>query len=44
LALTGLGNDSPLLIVVGVGMIALGILGRRRFMGPARRAKRSRVP
>jgi LPXTG-motif cell wall-anchored protein len=41
--LTGLGHDSPVLVVVGVGMIAVGILGRRRLMGMARRAKRSRV-
>ena len=43
LALTGLGHVSPVLIAVGVGMIAIGILGRRRFMSLARRAKRSRV-
>ncbi len=43
LALTGPGEDTPVLIAVGVGLIAIGILGRRRFMGLARRAKRSRV-
>jgi LPXTG-motif cell wall-anchored protein len=41
--LTGLGHDSPVLVVVGVGMIAIGSLGRRRFVGLVRRAKRSRV-
>lgn len=43
LAFTGAGGDTPVLISVGVGMIAIGIAGRRRFMGLARRAKRSRV-
>ena len=43
LATTGVGGDTPLLIVFGVGMIAIGCFGRRRLMSLARRAKRSRV-
>lgn len=43
LATTGPGKDTPLLLSVGFGMIAIGALGRRRFIGSARRAKRSRV-
>ena len=43
LAVTGAGDDTPVLIVAGVALVAIGILGRRRFVGLARRAKRSRV-
>ena len=43
LAFTGLGDETPVLIVVGAGMIAIGTLGRRRFLVLARRAKRPRV-
>lgn len=43
LAFTGPGEETPVLLAVGVGMLAVGILGRRRLVGVARRAKRSRV-
>jgi hypothetical protein len=43
LAFTGLADDTPVLILIGVAMIAVGILGRRRLVGLGRRAKRSRV-
>ena len=43
LALTGAGDDTPVLIVLGAAMIAIGVLGRRRFVGLARRARRSQV-
>ncbi len=43
LAFTGVGEDTPVLILAGVAMVAVGILGRRRLLGLARRAKRSRV-
>ena len=40
LAFTGLGDDTPVLLVSGIAMILIGVLGRRRFVGLARRAKR----
>ncbi len=43
LALTGAAHDTSTLLVLGVAMIAVGTLGRRRFLALARRAKRSRV-
>jgi LPXTG-motif cell wall-anchored protein len=43
LASTGPGNDTPVLLLAGVGMMAIGIFGRRRLQSPVRRAKRSRV-
>ena len=43
LALTGVGDDTPVLILAGVALVAIGILGRRRLLGLARRAKRSHV-
>jgi predicted lipoprotein with Yx(FWY)xxD motif len=43
LATTGPGEDTPVLLSVGFGMLAIGALGRRRLMGFARRARRSRV-
>jgi predicted lipoprotein with Yx(FWY)xxD motif len=43
LATTGPGESTPVLLSVGFGMLTIGALGRRRFMGFARRAGRSRV-
>jgi predicted lipoprotein with Yx(FWY)xxD motif len=43
LATTGPGEDTPVLLSVGFGLLATGALGRRRFMGFARRAGRSRL-
>ena len=40
LAFTGLGDDTPVLLVAGIAMIGIGVLGRRRFATLARRAKR----
>ena len=40
LASTGPGNDTLVLIVAGVGMVAMGVVGRRRLVEVARRAKR----
>jgi hypothetical protein len=40
LAFTGLGDDAPVLLAAAIAMIAIGVLGRRRFAGLARRAKR----
>jgi LPXTG-motif cell wall-anchored protein len=40
LAFTGLGDDTPVLLVSGIAMILIGVLGRRRFVGLPRRAKR----
>jgi hypothetical protein len=34
LASTGLGNDTPILITAGIGLIAIGVLGRRRYLAP----------
>jgi uncharacterized membrane protein YgcG len=43
LAFTGLGDDAPVLLVAGITMIAVGVLGRRRFVSLARRAKQSQM-
>jgi LPXTG-motif cell wall-anchored protein len=43
LASTGPGTDTPVLLVVGACLISIGVLGRRRILGLARRAARPRV-
>jgi hypothetical protein len=41
LASTGLGDDSPVILAAGIGMIVVGVLGRRRLVRLALRARRS---
>ena len=40
LAFTGLGDDAAVLLAAGLAMLAIGVLGRRRFAALARRARR----